>query len=242
MKSIRIVGLCLAAVFVMSMVAAGTASAAPHWLVCLNFGGTGTRYSTNQCKEAASGGSFEWGELTGTEKTVTQGTLILETTGVPIVGEVVIECSGTDTGSIGPGNQSRTLTVTTASCKAGKNCEKVESAATAVNLPWNTELLETEGNIHGTLRKGAGAAGPPGWRASCKVLGVVEANECTSEAGLLILTNDNTPGTVGPLLVLADFEHPNKTLAACTVSGTKGDVLGSISILAANGDAIRVSK
>ncbi len=42
MKSIRIAGLCLAAVFVMSMVAAGTASAAPHWEVCLNFGGTGT--------------------------------------------------------------------------------------------------------------------------------------------------------------------------------------------------------
>ncbi len=242
MKSIRIAGLCLAAVFVMSMVAAGTASAAPHWEVCLNFGGTGTKYSTNQCIKAESGGKFEWAELKGTEKTTTNGTVVLETTGVPIVGEVVMSCSGTDTGSVGPGNQSRTETVTRVSCTAGKNCEAVEKGAEAVNLPWNSEALETEGVIHGTIRKGAGAKGAPGWRATCKVLGTVQENECTSEAGLVTLTNVNSPGTVGPLLVLADFEHPNKTLAGCTVSGTKGDVLGSIVILLANGDGLRVSK
>ena len=235
MKSIRIAGLCLAAMFVMSMVAAGTASAAPHWLVCLKWNNSPTRYATSQCEKAETGGGFEWSELKGTEATVTQGTLILETSNVPIVGEVVMECSGTDEGSVGPGNQSRTTVVTTTTCTAGKNCEKVEKKAEAVNLPWNTELLETEGVIHGTIRKGAGAAGPPGWRATCKVLGTEQKNECTSEAGLLLLSNKNTPGVVGPLLVLADFEHPNKTLATCTVSGTKGDVLGSIAILLKSG-------
>ncbi len=79
MKSIRIAGLCLAAVFVMSMVAAGTASAAPHWLVCLNFGGTGTKYSENQCFKAESGGKYEWSELKGTEMTAAQGSLAFET-------------------------------------------------------------------------------------------------------------------------------------------------------------------
>ncbi len=242
MKSIRIAGLCLAAVFVMSMVAAGTASAAPHWEVCLATGGTGTKYSTSQCIKAESGGKYEWSELNGTEATVTPATLTLATTNVPIVGEVVIECSGTGTGSVGPGSLARTTSLKTEKCTAGKNCEKVEKNTEAVNLPWATELKETEGVIHGTLRKGTGAAGPPGWRATCKVLGTVQENECTSETALLILSNRNSPGTVGPLLVLADYEHPNKMLAPCTVSGTKGDVLGSIALFLVSGDGLRVSK
>ena len=242
MKSIRIAGLCLVAVFVMSMVAAGTASAAPHWLVCLKWNNSPTRYSTSQCEKAETGGGFEWSELKGTEATVAQGTLILETTNVPIVGEVVIECSGTGTGSVGPGNLARTTSLKTEKCTAGKNCEKIEKSAEATNLPWNTELLETEGVIHGTLRKGAGAAGPPGWRATCKVLGTEQKNECTSETGLVLFSNKNTPGVVGPLLVLSDFQHPNPTLATCSVSGTKGDLLGSSALLLASGAGLRVSK
>ncbi len=240
MKSIRIAGLCLAAVFVMSMAAAGTASAAPHWEVCLNFGGTGTKYSTNQCIKAESGGKFEWAEIKGTEKTVGQGTLILEINNVPIVGTVELKCSLTAEGSIGPGNLARTTKIAVANCTAGKNCEKIEKMGEPVGLPWNSELKETEGVIRATGT--AGGVGIPGWRGTCKVLGTKQENECVNEEGLATLTNDNTPGTVGPLLVLVTSLHPNKPEAKCTVSGTTGDVLGSGSLLLANGDGLRVSK
>jgi hypothetical protein len=226
----------------MSMVAAGTASAAPHWLVCLNFGGTETKYTTNQCIAASGSGTFEWGELKGTEKTSTQGSLVLVTNGVPIVSTVEVKCSGTDEGSVGPGNQSRTTAIPVIKCEAGKNCEKLDSGAKPVGLPWNSELKETEGVIRGTIRKGAGSTSEPGWEAECTVLGIAKNNTCTTEEGLVTLTNNNTPGTVGPLLVLADFLHPNKPEAKCTTSGTTGDVLGGISILLANGDGLRVSK
>ncbi len=240
MKSVRIAGLCLAAMFVMSMVAAGTASAALHWLVC-SAGTTSTRYTTSQCETASASGEWNWSEVAGTEATRTQGSLVLLTHGVPIVGEVEVKCSGTDEGSVGPGNLSRTTAIPSIKCEKGKNCETLVSGAEPVGLPWNSELRETEGVIRGTIRKGAGSTSEPGWRAACKVLGVTEENTCTTEEGLVTLSNDNTPGTVGPLLVLADFLHPNKPEAKCTVKGTTGDVLGGISILLLNGRGLRVS-
>jgi hypothetical protein len=155
---------------------------------------------------------------------------------------VEVKCSGTDVGSVGPGNLSRTteIPLTSIRCEAGKNCEELlkEKKARPLGLPWNSELKETEGVIRGTLR--ATTNGKPGWEAECKVLGLTKDNVCRSEEGLVTLSNNNTPGTVGPLLVLADFLHPNKPEAECT-TGT-GDVLGGISILLANGDGLRVSK
>ncbi len=242
MKSIRIAGLCLAAVFVMSMVAAGTASAAPHFEVCLNFGGAGTKYSTNQCIKAESAGKYEWAELKGTEKVAAQGSLTFETNGVPIVGTVEIKCSLTEEGSVGPGNLSRTTAISAIKCEKGKNCEELVKGAEPVGLPWNTEVKETEGVLRGTLRKGAGSSTEPGWRATCKILGAIQENECKTEEALLNLTNTNTPGTVGPLLVLANFLHPNKPEAKCSVSGTTGDVLGGLSLLLTSGDGLRVAK
>jgi hypothetical protein len=152
MRSIRIAGLCLAAMFVMSRVAAGTASAAPHWLVCLpaTSGSTATKWSTEQCSTAASGGSWEWSEPKTTEATKTEGSLKLEAKS--IIGEVVVTCYGTDTGWIGPNGTDQTTTVTTIACKAGENCEKVETNATARDLPWNSEIKETEGLLHDTIR------------------------------------------------------------------------------------------
>jgi hypothetical protein len=242
MRFIRIAGLCLAAVFVMSMVAAGTASAAPHWLVCLpeHSGTTTTKWNSHQCETAAPGGGWEWSEPTHTEATVTQGSLKLESKS--IIGEVVVKCSGTDTGWIGPKGTDQTTTVKTAKCEAGENCEKVESNAVAVNLPWNSELKETEGKIHDTIRNG-GAKGEPGWEVTCKVLGKDETNICTSNAGLVVLENKDTPGNLAALLVLANFINPNKPKAECTATGKEtGNVSGSIAVLLASGWALEVSK
>ncbi len=242
MRFIRIAGFCLAAVFVMSMVAAGTASAAPHWLVCLpsHTESTATKWSSEQCSKAEASGKWEWSEPKTTEATRTAGSLKLEAKS--IIGEVEVKCSGLDTGWIGPNGTDQTTTVTTDKCEPGTNCEKIEGSGGAVarNLPWNSELKETEGTIHDTIRNGGN--GEPGWEVTCKVLGKNETNVCTGP-GLVVLENKNTPGNLAALLVLANFINPNKPKANCTGTGKEtGNVSGSIAILLASGRALRVSK
>jgi hypothetical protein len=240
MRFIRIAGLCLAAVFVMSMVAAGTASAAPHWLVCLE--GTEkilpTKYTEHQCTTAATSnaGKWEWSEPQHTEKVVSHASLTLTAEELGVTVEV--ECIGTDEGWIGPKGKGETTAITVESCKAGKNCTKLEKSAKPLHLPWNSELLETEGKIHATVRNSG--AGNPGWVATCDtLLGVVE-NECTSNEGLLVLENKNTPGNGAALLVLGEFT--NKPRASCDHASEGGEVLGSTAFLLASGWALRVSK
>jgi hypothetical protein len=241
MKSVRIAGLCLAAMFVMSMVAAGTASAAPHWLVCL--AGTEkvlpTKYSNHQCETAVSGneGKWEWSEPQHTEKVVSHASLTLASEELGVT--VKVECVGKDEGWIGPKGTGETTAITVENCKAGTNCEKLEKAPEPVHLPWNSELLETEGKIHATVRNSG--AGNPGWRAACKVIlkGVVE-NECTSNEGLLVLENKDTPGNGAALLVLGVFT--NKPRATCSHASEGGEVLGSTAFLLASEWALRATK
>jgi hypothetical protein len=238
MRFIRIAGLCFAAVFVMSMVVAGTASAAPHWLVCLEWHNSPTRYTEHQCETASGSGGWEWSEPTHTEATRTAGSLKLESKS--IIGEIEIKCAGLDTGWIGPNGTDQTTTVTVDKCEAGTNCEKIEGNVTPLHLPWNSELKETEGKIHDTLRSGGN--GEPGYEVTCKVLGKNETNICTGP-GLLVLENKDTPGNLAALLVLANFINPNSPKENCTATGTgTGNISGSVAILLASGWALRVSK
>ncbi len=234
----KIAGLYLVAVFVMSMVAAGTSSAAPHWSVCLpsHAGSTATKWSSEQCSTAASGGSWEWSELKTTEAVRTAESLKLEAKSA--IGEVEIKCAILDTGWIGPKGTDQTTTITTDKCEAGTNCEKVEGI-TFFHLPWNSELKETEGGIHDTIRNGGN--GEPGWEMACKVLGKIEENTCASEKGLVVLENKNTPGGLAALLVLANFINPNKPKANCTATGSEtGNVSGSTAISLSSGRGLRV--
>jgi hypothetical protein len=243
MRFIRIAGLCLVAMVTMSMALAASASAAPHWLVCL--AGTEklppTKYTTNQCGEAAASnaGKWEWSEPQHTEKVISHASLTLSSEELGVT--VQVECTGTDEGWIGPNGTGETtaIPVSGIKCKAGKNCEKLEKEAEPVHLPWNSELKETEGKIHATVRNSG--AGNPGWRAACKVIlkGVVE-NECTSNEGLLVLENKNTPGNGAALLVLGVFT--NKPRATCNHASEGGEVLGSTAFLLASGAGLRVSK
>jgi len=60
MKSIvRTAGLCLVAIFTMSMALAGSASAALSWLLCLPQAGGTERFNSNQCTEKETGGAWE---------------------------------------------------------------------------------------------------------------------------------------------------------------------------------------
>ena len=235
MKSIKFAGLCLVAVFAMSMVAAGTASAAPHWLACTS-GAAGTKYTTGQCTTASSTGTWAWSEPSSTEASVTFATLTLKDN----VFKVTVACTGEGRGSVGPGKFDRINEINHIACKAGTGCEKLEENAKPLHLPWQTELYETESKIRDkiTAVNGEGA----GWSVKCKAFGIVQTDECTSEEGSVGVTNASTPGVSGELLVLGEFDA--KTAKAnCTKGGAgSGEVTGPTSTLLVSGNGLRVSK
>jgi hypothetical protein len=239
-------GLCLAAMFAMSMVASATASAAPVWEHCTKgpVNAQPTKYSEHGCSTLAqSTGEWNWREVNGTEEIRIKGSLLLSDTKVPIVGTVSIECSGEGEGFVGPKNHDRITKIETspAQCVINKNCEKIE-AVEARDLPWQTEVYETEGKQLDNIS--AAGAGEPGWKVECKVLGLVEEDICTQEASkpesLVLLNKATTVGTETQLLVLATFQHLRK--AKCKVGGVEsGEVKGSVALLQVNGWGLKIS-
>jgi hypothetical protein len=236
MKSIRIAGLCLVAMFVMSMVAAGTASAAPRWETCREGTASTTKYSEEECVKAESGGKWELAEVKGTEPARGFGTVVLRDTKVPIVGTVEASCTGEAIGSVGPGAFSRVEKIEEIKCSPGKNCEEITENAKPVNLPWQGELAE-EGTTEKERNKISASGAGAGWAVGCKVLGISKSDECTvsnSESPYNLPFIKLTPyhgTTTSVWLVLLDFS-PNAPKAKCSVGGTKaGEVLGSIGIL-----------
>ncbi len=237
MKSMKAIssGLCLVAMLAVSMVAAGTASAAPHWLTCREGSGK-TKYTTEECTAASSTGNWQWEEDTSTEAAISFGTLILRDIKIPIVGTVEVSCTGEDKGSVGPGPYSRTTEITNISCTAGKNCEKLEAPVEPLNLKpgvssWQGELTEESGQLRNKITSSAGSGA--GWKVICKVLGVTETDECTTNTGYTVPSNLLSPyhgTTESTWLVLLDFNGVPK--AKCKVGGAEsGEVLGSDGIL-----------
>ena len=236
MKLLRIAGLCLVAMFVMSMLAAGTASAAWEQCATEKAAAAATKYETNQCLKVQSSGKWAWQEITSAEKVKSQGSLKLSDINIPIAGTVEVSCSGTDTGTVGPGKTDVTESITVASCTAGKNCEKLIKNAEPLHLPWKTELFNTEKTVRDAIK--ADGKGEPGWAVECKVLGVTKKDECTTETGTTLMSNVLTNGE---LLVLADFESKSGK-AKCTVGGANsGEVIGGIANLKENGWGLRVT-
>jgi hypothetical protein len=232
MKLLRTAGLCLVAMFVMSMVATGTASAAaPVWEVCLTerSGSKTTKWNSSECTTAATGGS-EWSEVKVTEPATSLGTLRLIDDNVPIEGEVEVICTVEEVGSVGPGKLSRTSEINI-KCSPGKKCIEITKAAKPINLPWRGELeavgTEVRNNIRAVNGNGAG------WSVTCKTnVGTVE-DECTSETGRTTLSRNNRFGPNGfrQLSVLLTFPPRAKSEDdKCKIGGAEsGLVLGSIS-------------
>jgi len=219
------------------MTAAGTASAAGKWFTCSE-GASLTKYETNQCIKAASGGKFQWNEVKGTESATGNGSLVLADTNVPVVGTVEVQCTGKTTGSIGPSNFSRVEKISEISCVAGKNCEKLEGNAEPRNLegppasPWQGEATEVEGTERSTITNGKTGTEAPGWAVKCRVLGVVKTDTCTSSTGNTTITN-RIINAISSVLFTFDERSPN---ANCTIGGAgTGRVRGSILLTMATG-------
>lgn len=230
MRRMMLLGLAVAAIF------GGAATPALAWEQCSE-GGTTTKYETNQCLKAASGGKFSWQEVKGTENARSFGSLTLSDTKVPIVGKVSVHCSIEDTGSVGPELFGRVEKIEKITCTAGEHCEKV-GEVTPENLPWQTEITSVEGArrdaIKATNGKGAG------WAVTCTVLGVSKTDVCTSEEGTTSLENIWTHGRSGELLVLTAFDAKSLN-AKCEIGGAgSGEVRGTDAILKENGAGLRI--
>jgi hypothetical protein len=234
MKHLKTVGLCLIAMFAISIVTTATASAAPVWEECRENAGSGTKWETNQCSKASSSGKWEWRELTTTEKATSVATFTLKDTKT-LAGTAQITCSLTDEGTIGPGSHGTItkINIEAKNCKAEKVCENVEEVE-AKNLPWHTEMYETEDTVRDKL---SASSGQLGWKIKCKTALGSKTDECLTEEGKTYSTSmESAPGG----LVDAFFEEESGK-AKCSEGGKEsGEISGIDTIKSAGGRAIKV--
>jgi len=251
MKFVKIAGLCLASMLMMSMALAGTANATALWLLCLEgTNANNTKYEDSSCTKAKNTGKWESVAI-GTKSDTVRAvalSLRLEDAKGELGAAVIVKCAIVKGGSgLIEGHK---LIVREASApKASSECEaegtgifkacktssleKVEGA----NLPWEVEVSESGSEFVGKIKKGPGAAGEPGWNVRCA--GVED--KCTSAAG----TEEETKGgagvvSAGVLLVLAKFQNRGGN---CTQGGTgQGHVLGFTAILLSNGNGLSLNK
>ncbi len=237
MKLLRIVGLCLTAMFAISMFASAAASAAKKWEMCTSGSPAGTKYETGQCIKLLSTGTFGWKEVAGTEGAKTAGTLLLADTKT-LAGESAVECFGTSAG-YAAGNTSVTTSVSVKpeNCRPVKVCENVEEVE-ARDLPWKSELFETEGKAEQKIL--ANGKGEPGWKVKCKTIIGSISDICLTESAanseVLEVANKITNGES---LALLDFLKVHK--AKCEAGGKEsGRVTGSVGFLLDSGAGARV--
>jgi hypothetical protein len=233
MKGMKIAGLCLLAVLAASLATAASASATPIWEGCLK-GASGTKYTNEKCEEASGTGEWAWSEIKGTEKSVNLGSVALVQEEIPVVGTVEVHCLAEGSGTIGPGRFARTEKMTF-TCSAGKNCEKVDGAVEAKDLPWHEELFETEKEIDlatgGKTEKEA-----PGWKVTCNVLGVEATDECKGVGDRFTTSTELRVSGIlfRAFLVLRNYDEERRGAFDCTanggnarafVAGSEGDLL-----------------
>ncbi len=239
-KRIGIVGFCLATVLAAGMVLAGSASAAPLWLVCLEGAGL-TKYENSHCAKAS--GTGKWQSLglksgqTATVKLALEATLILKDTKTA-AGESEVECgSSKGEGIIESGGKGKVTVLEVEkpkeNCKGIKVCkEKEVEEVKGVHLPWNVEIFETE---ESPLTKIANSgSGEPGWTVKCNTIGGPQTDTCESEnaehPGEMELSNE----LASELLVLGNILWPSS--AKCSQGGKEsGQIEDLVSVSLAGG-------
>ncbi|MGN6587855.1 MAG: hypothetical protein ACTHKT_10375 [Solirubrobacterales bacterium] len=199
MRSIKVWGLAFSAMLLISGLAVANASAAPQW----------TLNGAAITKAVATSGS---------------GTLELTDEKGFFGNTVTVSCTGTTTGTAGPGAADTTSTVTVTSCKTvAGTCGS--PSASAVNLPWKTELSTVGGVVRDTIK--SDGKGAPGYKVECTV-GIRVSDTCTSEEGMPKVTLNTSP-----VPVIFD-EGSGK--ANCTMGGTgAGHVRGTVTVKSSAG-------
>ncbi len=197
MKPAKLIGLLLVAVFAVSAVAASSASAL-EWLL-----------NGKPITKAVSVNSKSIGKLVLEDLAATGGA-------------TAIECEGTDSGTVGPGDKDEIKTVKATACNfvSGKNgsCTSGDAVtAKAVGLPWPTLLLTVSGLEVDDVTS-SGSAGV-GWDVECTVAGIIKVQDtCTTKETKTMMSN-TTKG------VAAEFIKTEK--AGCSLgNSTSGMVEG----------------
>jgi hypothetical protein len=246
MKHLKIAGLCLVSMITMGMALAGSASALPLFLSCLE-GSNLTKYSDDQCTNAESGGKWQSQEITTTEMTTGTGfTLTLADTKTALgVTKVRCDTGGESTGTVGPGN---IAVVATAKVNAPEaNCRGLEGGCESNkiekiegrDLPWQRSLFETEKKIVSKIENDG--AGEPGWAVKCKTALGSKTDTCTSESSSK-LEESEAVNTLSGKVLLITLILLNKHKGKCTEGGAEsGEATGRAALLSAFGPGLELN-
>lgn len=179
---------------------------------------------------AASASAHQWtlnnAPITTAVPTSGSGTLELTDTNGFFGSTVTVKCSGTTTGTAGPGAADTTSTVTVSSCTTVSGvCSS--PTATAVDLPWKTELsTDAKGVLRDTIKSDGNGA--PGYTVTCTVFGSTIKDKCTSERGQPKVTINTSP-------VPISFDAESGT-ADCELGGKEaGHVRGNLTVKSSAG-------
>jgi hypothetical protein len=141
-----------------SAISAGTALAAPEWYVA----------------------SPEWQQ---------GGAPLVEATATKWKGKVSlaeasegvdVECEAAGEGPAKPGASGEVTALTMSGCAPIGGGECGSASASAVGLPWHTELVVSEGALRLAI---TGTGGSAGFKLTCKILGVKVTSTCTGTLG-----------------------------------------------------------
>jgi hypothetical protein len=239
MKSIKIAGLCLVAMFVVSVATASVASAkVPEWKQCRNVGLNKGKFEDSKCTKEGGNKEWEWKQLETKEAVTSMATLKLRDKST-LLGEVEVQCKGTDEGTVGPQSKDEVteIVVELKNCTVLKNCEKLEAVA-AVHLPWETRLAEEGGQQRDKLLNGG--KGAPGWAVTCHTgLGNV-TDECTTEKGTTLMA-DLADGSVNAIFEKERAGEKAKCTQSTLGSKESGEVEGTDNTKSKEGWALMVS-
>lgn len=165
MRTIKVWGLALSAMLLISGLAVTNASAAPQWT--LNGAAIGSAVST-----------------TGS------GTLELTDENGFFGSTVTVKCTLTLTGTAGPGAADTISTFAISSCITVSGVCGSPTAG-AANLPWKTELATINGVVRDKIL--ADGNGSPGFWVSCIVFSNTVKDTCTSERLQPAVTLNTSP-------------------------------------------------
>ncbi len=252
MRYLKPLGLCLASMFVLCAAWAGSAAAAsPLWLDCIYRGPFNGGYNDPQC--LGPGGSHAYrsvGLEAGETITVKLSALSLRLVDTEtFTGKSVIKCNGA--GSVGEGlaeGPGKGVVKVAEVTEPKKNCERVEGPCKAgeveevkgANLPWKTEILETESKLFTKIL--ADGSGEPGWKVKCNTMLKSEEDVCTSvsaeKAELLELSDEKVNG-----VLLVKGRLLDRIKGICTQSKKEtGESSGSIAVSLPTGLALAIVK
>jgi hypothetical protein len=217
-----------------------------------------TKYTSDECREAAKSneGKWQWDEATEKEKIKGVGFTLTLTDTKTAVGVSKIRCTkGLEaTGGLGPGGNGEIETAEVASPKT--NCKSVEGGCTEVekvkglHLTWGLYWSDKEKPV---MRIQNGGSGNPGWEITCNTILGKKTDSCESEGTEKEMPSEGTEKSEtekpeyaaledvlssGVLLVTATYINTHK--GKCTEGGVgSGEAEWEVALLDKSGNGLR---